>query len=138
MRGRGSGWGAEPHVNTSACPTGLHGQQATQTNRATDRQTGGQTDRQTDEERPKPFSGQTNDLEKPNESKRTKEMRDRKILENMKGKKGAAKRRSGERAVSWGEKYGRTKCTTTWQTETIAMTEQMFSSCPRGGKPGNL
>lgn len=71
-----------------------------QTNRGTDRQTRG--DRQTDEERPKPFSGQTNDLEKPNESKRTKEMRERKILENMKGKKGAAKRGGGGRAVSWG------------------------------------
>lgn len=80
--------GAEPHVNTSVCPTGLHGQQATQTNKQRDRQTKRQTNRRTgrrtDEERPKPFSGQTNDLEKPNESKRTKEMRERKILENMK------------------------------------------------------
>lgn len=73
-----------------------------QGDRQTDKQTERWRDRQTDEERPKPFSGQTNDLEKPNESKRTKEMRERKILENMKGKKGAAKRRSGERAVSWG------------------------------------
>lgn len=48
VEGSRVGLGAEPHVNTSACPTGLHGQQATQTNRATDRQTGGQTDRQTD------------------------------------------------------------------------------------------
>lgn len=42
--------GAEPHVNTSVCPTGLHGQQATQTNRATDRQTEGQTDEETDKQ----------------------------------------------------------------------------------------
>lgn len=43
----------------------------------------------------------------------------------------------GEEAGEAGkaEKYGHKKCTTTWQTETIAMTEQMFSSCPRGGKP---
>lgn len=45
VEGSRVGLGAEPHVNTSACPTGLHGQQATQTNRATDRQTEGQTDR---------------------------------------------------------------------------------------------
>lgn len=107
VEGRGSGWGAEPHVNTSACPTGLHGQQATQTNRATDRQTEGQTDRwrdrQTDEERPKRFSGQTNDLEKPNESKRTKEMRERKILENMKERRGQQNEGVGRERLAGGE-----------------------------------
>lgn len=68
-----------------------------QTDRQTERQTNRRTDGRTDEERPKPFSGQTNDLEKPNESKRTKEMRERKNTSKYESKEGSRDSKEGER-----------------------------------------
>lgn len=99
---RVTGWGrAQPHVKTSVCPSGM-GWGMGMDCAVLCRETG---NRHTEL-----FSGQTNDLEKPNESKHKR---------NGKMEKYASKGRMLHN--NW---------TTTWQTETIAMTEQMFSSCP--------